>query len=194
MLKPGIHRRLSAADVDRLLAHRAAFHGLLTQQLGCPVAAEDLMQGSLAAALNRCDSMRRGESMVGWFYRVLGLAVTNRTSGSPAAGGRMQRLRQKAGTHRAISTELDTVVGGCFQCVLGALRPRYAEAIRRIDLRGEPAVLVAHEMGISVPTLCVVLHRARIALRRHLAFVCEGSLGGRPSVANAPKGSEVRAK
>ena len=52
--------------------------------------------------------------------------------------------------------------------VLSRLNPRYALAIRRRVLEAQPREDFAAELGVSVPTADVVLHRAMTALRKAL--------------------------
>jgi RNA polymerase sigma-70 factor (ECF subfamily) len=53
--------------------------------------------------------------------------------------------------------------------LLGRINPRYAKAIRMRVLEERPREEAAQELGVSVGTFDVVLHRAMAALRRALA-------------------------
>jgi RNA polymerase sigma factor (sigma-70 family) len=52
--------------------------------------------------------------------------------------------------------------------LLGRLNPRYAQAIRLRVLEERPRAEAAAELGVSMPTFDVVLHRAMAALRKVL--------------------------
>jgi RNA polymerase sigma-70 factor (ECF subfamily) len=73
---------------------------------------------------------------------------------------------------------LDGVVCECLHTQLPLLTAEHAEAIRRLDLDGEPREKVAAEMGVSVNNLTVRLHRARQALKRRLEEMCKACLEG----------------
>jgi hypothetical protein len=57
--------------------------------------------------------------------------------------------------------------------VLPALKPEYAEVLRRVDLAEEARETAAAALGITIGNLTVRLHRARQALRRVLELTCE---------------------
>ena len=62
-----------------------------------------------------------------------------------------------------------TELCGCFAPLLEALKPEYAEILRRVDLEGRKPAEFARETGITPNHAMVRLHRARKALRADLA-------------------------
>lgn len=138
--------------------------------------AEDLLQQSLLKALERGGDLRRGESAVSWFYRILRHAVADHYRGRASELRRAERLlgdlRASGDDRTPPPAEWDTAVCACFRGLLPALKPRYAELIRRIELEGESKVAVARELKMKVATMDVVLHRARASLRQRLEVLC----------------------
>src|SRR3546814_19115504 len=61
----------------------------------------------------------------------------------------------------------------CLHKILPALKPEYAEILRRVDLAEEPREAIAAALGLTIGNLTVRLHRARQALRRVLELTCE---------------------
>lgn len=72
--------------------------------------------------------------------------------------------------------ELDGVVCECLHAQRLLLKAEHAEAIRRIDLDGEPREKVTAEIGVSANNLSVRLHRARQALKGCLKEMCKACL------------------
>ena len=59
-----------------------------------------------------------------------------------------------------------------FEALLPALRPEYADVLRRVDLAGERPAEVARALGLTANNAMVRLHRARKALRADLQRSC----------------------
>jgi RNA polymerase sigma-70 factor (ECF subfamily) len=59
--------------------------------------------------------------------------------------------------------------------LLGRINPRYAQAIRLRVLEERPREEAAQELGVSVATFDVVLHRAMAALKKAMALYAEES-------------------
>jgi len=92
MPSPGI-------DLEPLVRHRRRFLGFLARRVGSREDAEDILQAALAKSLEKGGSLRRGESVVAWFYRLLRNAITDHY--------RRQRAQLKAHTHLARDPVLD---------------------------------------------------------------------------------------
>jgi RNA polymerase sigma-70 factor (ECF subfamily) len=69
--------------------------------------------------------------------------------------------------------DLDGIVCMCLYRILPALKPEYAELLRRLDLETEPREAVAAARGLTLGNLTVRVHRAQQALRRALQFSCK---------------------
>lgn len=165
---------LSDEAIEALVAHREKFRRFLTRRVGSTTEVDDLMQDSLLRALQRGGGLRRGERVVPWFYRVLRNSVTDHFRRGAANKRNLERLEReldRAHDHTR-APEWDRAVCACFEGLLPSLKPRYAEIIRRVDLRGETHAEVARELKLSPGAFDVALHRARRALRRRLEFFC----------------------
>ncbi len=181
------HRRATArgklgnGDVNErglsaIVAARTRFHRFVAARVGDAATAEDILQDSLLRVLRPGAPLRRGESGVAWFYRILRNAITDhfRRKGSEArrTENLFADLRARGDDVTGPPPDWDAAVCACFRGLLPALKPRYAEVIRRVDLRGEAKVAVARDLKISASTMDVLLHRARVALRRRLEVFC----------------------
>jgi RNA polymerase sigma-70 factor (ECF subfamily) len=159
-----------------ILRERARFHRFLAARVGDSATAEDILQDSLLRAIEQNRNLRRGESAVPWFYRILRNAVADhyRSKGleSRRAEKLLSELHARGEDVMASPPEWDAAVCACFRGLIPGLKPRYAEVIRRVDLQGETKVAVAQDLKISPATMDVVLHRARTALRKRLEVLC----------------------
>lgn len=162
--------------LQTLMAHEPAFTRFLRRHLGDDALAADLLQQSFVRAIQQQHSVKNRESVVPWFYRVLRNAVIDYHRARAAEARRdaayLQELAVR-GDHEVPPAGDDTAtVCACLQRLLPALRPAYAEVLRRIDLDSEPVVQAAKDLGISPNNLTVRLHRARQALRADLEAAC----------------------
>jgi RNA polymerase sigma-70 factor (ECF subfamily) len=165
---------LSPDAINALVTERARFHRFLTRRLGNATEADDLLQESLLRALQRGDRLRRGERVVPWFYRILRNSVADHFRRGAADQRKIERLGREldGATTETVAREWDRAVCACFEGLLPSLNPRYAEILRRIDLRGETHAAVARALKMSTGAFSVALHRARTALRRRLEVFC----------------------
>jgi RNA polymerase sigma-70 factor (ECF subfamily) len=67
------------------------------------------------------------------------------------------------------------IARGRVQGLLGRINPRYAQAIRLRVLEERPREEAALELGVSVATFDVVLHRAMAAMKKAMALSTEES-------------------
>jgi RNA polymerase sigma-70 factor (ECF subfamily) len=154
------------------LVRRRRFLGFIARRVGSREDAEDILQAALAKSLEKGGSLRRGESVVAWFYRLLRNGITDHY--------RRQRAQLKAHRHLARDPVLDPGFDGRLEqnvctCVLPALedlKPEYTAILRRVEIEERPLGEAARELGITANAARVRLHRARRALRERLELTC----------------------
>lgn len=159
-----------------LLARQPDFLAFLRRRLPDDAIAADLLQQSLVRAVQSAHAVREPEQSVAWFYRILRNAVTDyyrsQAADDKKTAGLMKDLQALEADRAPALDELRPTVCACLERLLPALRPAYADVIRRLDLEGREPALVANELGVSVNNLTVRLHRARQALRKRLEEAC----------------------
>ena len=155
------------AALERLLENHRRFLAFLEPRVGSRAAAEDVLQAAFVRALEKGDALREDESAVAWFYRLLRNALVDRLRRRDDAG---EPLPEDA--EPAAPEALEREVCACLERLLPALKPEYAEILRRVDLEQRPAAAVAAELGITPGNAHVRLHRARLALRAALERSC----------------------
>lgn len=151
----------------QLLAHRAAFLAFVRARVPASDA-EDLLQQALLRASTRLDTVRDGERVEAWFYRVLRNAIADHHADAARREARLADLARDT----SVEPSVEASVCRCSLGVLGTLAPDYAAIVRRVDLDELSMAEAAAELGISVNNAKVRLHRARIALRSALLAYC----------------------
>lgn len=134
-----------------LTENHRAFLQFLTRRLGDESAAEDVLQSFCLRAVSRGAELRDSESAVAWLYSVLRSVLMDHYRSEAARRRRDSRYAQEQivlGNDRD-DVELEESVCNCFRGLLPALRPDYAEVLRRVDLSGNPREKVAADLGIT---------------------------------------------
>lgn len=172
----GTERSVLEEVAVHLMKHRSAFRAFLQRRVQDEAVAEDLLQQSLMRAVERHRDLQKADSAVSWFYRILRNAVVDYYRSHAAEHRKTDGLlRELVTTGEDKTPSLDEVrptICACLGALLTRLRPAYAELIRRIDLEGEAAAVVARELGVTSNNLTVRLHRARQALKAALERAC----------------------
>jgi RNA polymerase sigma factor (sigma-70 family) len=161
--------------VRTLLAERARFHRFITSRIGSETDADDLLQDGLLRALEKGSSLRVGERVVAWFYRILRNAVADHFRDQSRKNRMHQRLWEESQNGNGVlvvPADWEAALCKCFRGLLPSLNPRYAKGLIQIDLGGQAKIAVAREMGLSVANLDVVLYRAHHALQDRLKIFC----------------------
>lgn len=150
-----------------LEAHRR-FLFFLERRLGSREDAEDLLQSAFMKALEKGEPLRRGESAVAWFHRLLRRAIVDRYRSNDARARALEEWQERADPF----PEAESTICQCIQDLLPALPEEQARLIRRIELDGRPPRDEARSLGISPNALAARLLRARRALFRELQRSC----------------------
>lgn len=166
----------SSAPDPRLLAlaaDRERFLGFVRRRLRTEADADDLLQQALLRAAERIGSLRQGERLDAWFFRILRNALVDHHAQRASQASRLTLLPED------VADASPREVAGC-ACALGmveGLSPEQAEMIRRVDLGEESIEEAAAHQEISSNLARVRLHRGRKALREGLRRCCgAGSL------------------
>lgn len=159
-----------AAVADALLAQRRQFKAFLTMRLGGDeAAAEDLLQNSLAKAIQRADDLDDVTNLTAWFYQLLRHAIVDHVRARRAA-----EARESAWAELQSANALDDerVVCRCFESLLPTLKPRHAMLLHLVELDGTSVTAAAIALGVTANHASVLLHRARAELRAALETFC----------------------
>lgn len=158
--------------VERLLGRRAHLLRFLERRVGSRSDAEDLLQTAFLRVVAKQRTLRRADSVVAWFHRILENLVVDWYRRRAAADAARTLIAADAAVASSMDVELFREVCACVRDVLAALRPEYAEIIRRVELDEQPLREVARELGLTRTNVSVRLHRARRALLEGLRVTC----------------------
>lgn len=165
MAEPGV-------DVESLVRHRRRFLRFVERRVGSREDAEDILQTALANLVEHGGNLRRVESVVAWFYRLLRNAIVDHHRRGGARQRAVERLPRDPAIEPGFDARLERNVCTCVLEELEDLKPEYAEILRRVEIEERPVGEVARELGIAANAARVRLHRARQALRRRLELTC----------------------
>ena len=180
-MKPMRSPASNAAELDPetpevlrvLVDNHARFLGFLERRVGSRDVAEDILQEAFVRSLDRVDSIRKTDSAIAWFYRVLRNAIADHFRREDTRERTLAQVSAEADERAAApDEELEAVVCACVMDLVGTLKPEYATALRRVDLEGMSVRDYGQETGITAGNAGVRLHRAREALRKQLARSC----------------------
>jgi RNA polymerase sigma factor (sigma-70 family) len=155
-----------------LLARRNDFLRFLERRLGDRATAEDVLQEALFRAAGRLSELRKGQAVVGWFYRVLENAIISHHRRGSISGRALERLASEAQLAVPVGEGLASGTCRCVGHLMTGLKPDYAQALRRIEVDGLAVKHFAREAGITSGNAAVRAFRARTALRQQVMEAC----------------------
>lgn len=162
----------SPAVVAALVENHRRFLAFLESRVGNRRDAEEILQSAFVRGLERGGEIRDEEKVVAWFYRVLRNALVDFWRSRGAEQKAEEALARELADEQVPPPELEQQLCGCFEPLLAALRPEYAEILRKVDLEGERPSDFALAAGLTANNAMVRLHRARKALRDRLVASC----------------------
>lgn len=163
--------RPDAAVVQVLVENHRAFLRFLEKRVRSREAAEDILQDAFGRALGKVGSLRRGESVVAWFYRMLRNAVVDHYRRSASRDRAVEGFAREL-EDPAEASETRHEVCACVGRLAATLKAEYADALRRIEVEGAAVKEYAESKGMSAGNAAVRVHRAREALRRQVVRSC----------------------
>lgn len=161
-----------SALVDTLVRNHREFLAFLERRVGDRDLAEDLLQDAFVRGIDRIGALRESDSVRAWFYRTLRNAIVDASRRRGAADRRLEALKRELDESAARDTEVDRIVCACVSRLASALKPEYAEVLKRVEVDGIPVVEYAKEAGISESNAGVRAFRARAALRKEVQRSC----------------------
>ena len=147
-----------------------AFHGFARKRTGNDQLAADAVQESLLRAVKADESLKHGENLRAWLYRILRNVLTDLHRREVSRERAMSRFAHEF--ERDLPVDLEDTACRCFKALLPVLKPEYGEVLQRVDLEGQEPGDVAGSLGISRGNLNVRLHRGRRQLRERLELTC----------------------
>ena len=144
-------------------------HAFAFRRTGSREVAEDISSATFERALRGLDGFRwRAGGFAPWLFRIAANELVDHHRRAGRAGSdRGRRAAMVLGPDPAPPVdELATGSDGNLVAAMSALSDRYQQALSLRFLSGLDQEAAARAMGISKPTMAVVVHRATKALRR----------------------------
>ena len=164
---------VSRRDAEaKLIEIRYKFLGYLRKRLNSPQDAEDVFQDFCAKVLSNHRSIKSGERLDAWLGTTMRHTLIDHYRRRATRNNTAQAYVIEA---KILETETKQVDDPTFSCVSAAmqmLEPAQAELLTRLDLRDEPRDALAANLGISLNTLRVRVHRCRTALKKKIVEIC----------------------
>ena len=155
-----------------LVENHREFLAFLQRRVGDRQLAEDILQDAFVKSIEKADALRDETSSVAWFYRMLRNAVVDQYRRASVRNKALESLGRELEGAVEPPPEIHDAICGCVTRLATALKPEYADAIRRIEIDGVSMQEFATEAGISPNNAAVRVFRAREALRKQVKASC----------------------
>tara|TARA_R110000796_G_scaffold40235_2_gene99674 strand:- start:2672 stop:3301 length:630 start_codon:yes stop_codon:yes gene_type:complete len=156
----------------KLVEFRNQFLGFLRRRLSRPQDAEDVFQDFCVKVLRYHSQVQSHERLDAWLGVTLKHALTDhyrrqatRNRGAEAYSIESKVLQQEV-------TDVEEPACTCVVAAMKMLTPSQSKLLTRIDLNDEPRKTVAADLGLSLNSLGVRVHRSRTALKEKIAEFC----------------------
>ncbi|WP_448325893.1 RNA polymerase sigma factor [Sulfitobacter sp. M13] len=164
---------VSRRDVEaKLVKSRNRFLGFLRRRLSRPQDAEDVLQDFCVKVLRHHSQIQNHERLDAWLGITLKHTLTDhyRRQATRNRGAEAYAIETKVFQQEA--TDLDDPACTCIVAAMKMLKRSQADLLTRIDLKDESRKSVATDLGLSLNSLGVRIHRSRTALKGKIAEVC----------------------
>lgn len=164
---------VSRRDAEaKLVECRNKFLGFLRKRLNSPQDAEDVFQDFCVKVLRNHASIKSGERLDAWLGITLRHTLTDHYRRQASRNRKAEAYVIEAKIQGPEPTNFGEPSCSCVTAAIQKLEPAQAELLSRLDLRGEPRDAIAADLGISLNTLGVRVHRSRAALKKKIAEIC----------------------
>lgn len=165
-------RQQSPDVVAALVGNHRKFLSYLKGRIADPFDSEEILQAAFVKGIKKSDSIRDGESVVTWFYRLLQNAVVDYYRHRASERRAMEHAVRMSADTETWQPDLERAVCQCVYDLLPTLKEDYSGLLARVDLEGASIAEVASETGMTPNNARVKLHRARKAMRKQLELSC----------------------
>jgi RNA polymerase sigma-70 factor (ECF subfamily) len=143
-----------------------------------PAEADDAVQETLVRAYRRLESLRDWNALTTWLYRIathicldhMRRRARDKTIGTEAEPFDLDQAEDDAPSLQDIVERND--MSACVQRYLEGLSDSYRAVILLHDLDGLTSPQIAEILGVSLATVKIRLHRARVRVRAQLEAGC----------------------
>ena len=161
-----------AAPISTLLENHRAFLNYLERRVGDRALAEDILQDAFAKVVARPEQAPTDEAIVPWFYRTLRNAAVDQFRRRGAADRAYGAFARELEVQATPTPDMESEICACVSRLATMLKPKYAEALQAVEVRGTPVKTFAEAKGLSANNAGVRVFRAREALKKRVMESC----------------------
>jgi RNA polymerase sigma-70 factor (ECF subfamily) len=165
-------KTIPADAMERLIASREQFLSYIQRRVESRVVAEDILQAAFVRGVERGGEIRDAESVVSWFYRVLGNAVIDHYRHKSVESRGLEEWAKELEVQVEPSPDSKQAICGCVNKLLSELKPEYQSALKSVEMEEESLKEYAEQAGITAENAAVRVHRARHALLKQVRKTC----------------------
>tara|TARA_R110002124_G_C8938072_1_gene512482 strand:- start:1665 stop:2300 length:636 start_codon:yes stop_codon:yes gene_type:complete len=168
-----LKEHVSRHDIEaKLIECRNKFLGFLRKRLNSAQDAEDVFQDFCIKVLRSHNSIENADKLDAWLGITLRHTLTDHYRRRATRGRGAEAYAIEVKTLEPEAEEVENVACGCLVSAIQKLEPSQAELLTRLDMREESRAAVADDLGVSLNTLGVRVHRSRAALVKKIAEMC----------------------
>lgn len=163
--------KTNQSELEQYLAdNREKLIAFITQKVGDPDLAEDLLQESLLKALRSSGDLREESKLISWFYQIIRNAIID----VYRKQGRQEKFRKAYAIQleKELIPEEEKELCECFVGIIPTMNEEYAEIIKAVELGDEHPEELSNRLGITRNNLKVKRYRARKQLKERLEQTC----------------------
>jgi len=165
--------QVSRHDAEaKLIECRSKFLGYLRKRLNFPQDAEDVFQDFCVKVLRSHASIKSSERLDAWLGITLRHTLTDHYRRKATRNRGAEAFAIEVKVLETVTEDPDASACSCIAAAMHELRPAQAELLTRLDLQDEPRKEVAADLGISLNTLGVRIHRTRADLKKRIEEIC----------------------
>ncbi len=132
-----------------LVDNRRRFIAFLEPRVGDLALAEDILQSAFLKTVEKGDTIRRGENVVAWFYRLLRNSLIDHYRHMGAERRALETAANWSSEWEEPDRQTEQAVCRCVLRLLPTLRDDYAIVIRLVDLEGVSVSDFAADQGVT---------------------------------------------
>ena len=123
---------MTTAALETLAGERARYVAFVAKHVGSRALAEDIVQQAFVKSLERGDTIRREESVVAWFYRMLRNAMIDYYRQRASSERAAESLSREWETHQEPDDVFKGEICKCVAGLLESIKPEYRQAIETV--------------------------------------------------------------
>lgn len=159
--------------IEKLIKeNHARFLGFVQSKVKSAEAAEDILQFAYKRSLEKSGALKKEESLVAWFYRILRNAIIDYYRSHGSEKERFEAIEESHDWPVQPDFKIEKAICKCMAGIIPTLKPEYADAIKEIELNDQSVKDFAKKKGLTSNNSNVQIHRARQSLKKKLIQTC----------------------